>query len=52
MLKTSTPKIASKKTQSTPLPKQSTLDFLRNFARAYTAPLAASRQPMPGIVLN
>ncbi|MCM1348533.1 MAG: hypothetical protein NC338_03905 [Firmicutes bacterium] len=53
MLKTSTqqPSAPSGTATSTSGPRKSTIDFLRQFARAYTAPCAGTA-PLPGVVLN
>lgn len=52
MQKTSTPKAALKaSTPKMPSPSTRTIDFLRQFARAYSAPAAAVAM-LPGVVLN
>lgn len=52
MQKTSTPKAARKaSTQKSPSPSARTIDFLRQFARAYSAPATAVAM-LPGVVLN
>lgn len=48
MTKTST-QSSSVVSQPKQMPKKRTIDFIRNFARAYQAPVCTS---LPGIVLN